>query len=275
MHPKIEAIRDEILEAIESDELMLPTMPEVAIRLREEANNDNADAKSIAKIIGNDAALTARIIRVANSPLVRGLQVVEDLQMAISRMGINYASNLAIGIAMEQLFQATSEAVDDRLRETWEHSTEVASLSHVLCRHFTKLSPDQATLGGLIHEIGKLPILTWADDHDWDEALIDKVCEELHPDLGRLILKAWEFPAELIDVPVQCHQFSRVASKVDYVDIVMVANLHSYSGSEHPYAKMDWSKIHAFENMGIAIDLIEEDDSELLEEISAAKAALI
>jgi HD-like signal output (HDOD) protein len=275
MHPKIEAIRDEILEAIASDELMLPTMPEVAIRLREEANNDSVDAKSIAKIIGNDAALTARIIKVANSPLVRGLQVVEDLQMAISRMGINYASNLAIGIAMEQLFQATSEAVDDRLRETWEHSTEVASLSHVLCRHFTKLSPDQATLGGLIHEIGKLPILTWADDHDWDEALIDKVCGELHPDLGRLILKAWEFPAELIDVPVQVHQFSRVASKVDYVDIVMVANLHSYSGSEHPYAKMDWSQIHAFENMGIAIDLVEEDDAELLEEINAAKAALI
>jgi HD-like signal output (HDOD) protein len=275
MHPKIEAIRDEILEAIASDELMLPTMPEVAIRLREEANNDNADAKSIAKIIGNDAALTARVIRVANSPLVRGLQVVEDLQMAISRMGINYASNLAIGIAMEQLFQATSEAVDVRLRKTWEHSTEVASLCHVLCRHFTKLSPDQATLGGLVHEIGKLPILTWADDHEWDEALIDKVCEVLHPELGRLILKAWEFPAELLDVPAQCHQFTRVAAKVDYVDVVMVANLHTYSGSEHPYAKMDWSKIHAFENMGVSIDLIEEDDAELLEEISAAKAALI
>jgi HD-like signal output (HDOD) protein len=275
MNPKIEAIRDEILEAIASDELMLPTMPEVAIRLREEANNDNVDAKSIAKIIGNDVALTARVIRVANSPLVRGLQVVEDLQMAISRMGINYASNLAIGIAMEQLFQATSEAVDDRLRETWEHSTEVASLCHVLCRHFTKLSPDQATLGGLVHEIGKLPILTWADDHEWDEALIDKVCEELHPELGRLILKAWEFPAELLDVPVQCHQFTRVAPKVDYVDVVMVAKLHTYSGSEHPYATMDWSKIYAFENMGIAIDRIEEEGSELLEEISAAKAALI
>lgn len=274
MHPKIEAIRDEILEAINNDELMLPTMPEVAIRLREEANNENVDAKSIATIIGNDAALTARIIRVANSPLVRGLQTVDDLQMAISRMGINYASNLAIGIAMEQLFQATSEAVDDRLRQTWEHSTEVASLSHVLCRHFTKLSPDQATLGGLVHEIGKLPILTWADDHDWDGALIDKVCEELHPDLGRMILKAWEFPPELLDVPAQCRQFTRVVPKADYVDVVMVANLHTYSRTDHPYAKMDWSKIHAFENLGINIDLIEADDSELLKDISAARAAL-
>jgi HD-like signal output (HDOD) protein len=275
MHPKIEAIRDEILEAISNDELVLPTMPEVAIRLREEANNQNADAKSIATIIGNDAALTARIIRVANSPLVRGVQTVDDLQMAISRMGINYASNLAIGIAMEQLFQATSEAVDERLRQTWEHSTEVASLSHVLCRHFTKLSPDQATLGGLVHEIGKLPILTWADDHDWDAALIDKVCEELHPNLGRMILKAWEFPPELLDVPAQCRQFTRVVPKADYVDVVMVANLHTYSGTEHPYAKMDWSNIHAFENLGIDIDFVEEADSALLEDISAAKAALV
>ena len=80
---------------------------------------------------------------------------------------------------MEQLFQATSEAVDDRMREAWEHSTEVASLSHVLCRHFTKLRPDQAMLAGLIHEIGKLPILVWADYNDWETP-------RLTDDLGKL-----------------------------------------------------------------------------------------
>jgi HD-like signal output (HDOD) protein len=153
----LDDIRNELLEAIKGDVLVLPTMPEVALRLREVAEDENSNVQSIAKVIGNDAALTARIIRIANSPLVRGVQTVEDLQMAVSRMGMEYTANLAIGIAMEQLFQATSDAVDERMRKTWAHSTDVASMSHVLCQHFTKLKPDQATLAGLIHEIGKLP----------------------------------------------------------------------------------------------------------------------
>jgi len=274
MQPALNDIKNEILCAIQNDDLVLPTMPEVALRLREAAEDKNADAASIAAVIGGDAALTARIIKVANSPLVRGVQTVENLQMATSRMGIAYTSNLAIGIAMEQLFQATSEAVDERMRKTWEHSTEVASLSHVLCAHFTKLSPDQATLGGLIHEIGVLPILAWADDNDWDEALIEAVCDELHPELGQMILKAWDFPSELVEVPFSYSHFDRVSEAADYVDVVMVANLHSHAGSEHPYAKMDWTGIHAFDNLGMNVDVVMAQNEELEDEVSAAKSLL-
>ncbi|MCB1646138.1 MAG: HDOD domain-containing protein [Pseudomonadales bacterium] len=274
MQHTIDAIRSEILTAIRNDELVLPTMPEVALRLREAAEDENCDAASIARVIGNDAALTARIIRIANSPLVRGVQSVEDLQMAVSRMGVTYTSNLAIGIAMEQLFQATSDAVDNRMRATWEHSTEVAGLSHVICRHFTRLSPDQATLGGLVHEIGKLPILAWADDHDWDEELIDEVCEKLHPELGRMILKAWDFPEELLDVPCQYNEFTRTVDSPDYVDVVMVANLHSWAGTDHPYAKLDWSGIKAFDNLGMSVDVVLAEAEDLVDEISAARDIL-
>ena len=273
MQHSLDDIRNELLDAIKSDVLVLPTMPEVALRLREVAEDENSNVQSIAKVIGNDAALTARIIRIANSPLVRGVQTVEDLQMAVSRMGMEYTANLAIGIAMEQLFQATSDAVDERMRKTWAHSTDVASISHVLCQHFTKLKPDQATLGGLIHEIGKLPILAWADDHDWDEATIDEVTEALHPEFGRLILEAWDFPPELLDVPSQYTKFDRTTEATDYVDIVMVANLQSYAGQDHPFAKMDCSGIQAFDNLGISLDVILEQD-EMEDEVQAAKSLI-
>lgn len=273
MQQSIDNIRNEILNAIQSDELILPTMPEVALRLRDVANDPNVDANKIATVISSDAALTARIIKIANSPLVRGVTSVEDLQMAISRMGIAYTSNLAIGIAMEQLFQATSEAVDDRLRKTWEHSTEVAGLSHVLCRHFTNLSPDQATLGGLVHEIGTLPILLWADDHDWDEKLIDDVIERLHPEFGRMILEAWDFPADLYQIPLEYTEFSRDVEKTDYVDVVMVANLQTHAGSDHQLAEMDYSGIQAFEHLGIEVDVILANNDDLREEVTAAVEA--
>lgn len=267
-------IRNELLEAIKSDALVLPTMPEVAIRLREVIEDENSNVQTIAKVIGNDAALTARIIRIANSPLVRGVQTVEDLQMAVSRMGMEYTANLAIGIAMEQLFQATSDAVDERMRLTWAHSTDVASLCHVFSQHFTNLKPDQATLAGLVHEIGKLPILAWADEHEWDEETIDRATELLHPEFGKLILEAWDFPDELSDVPAKYTDFDRLTEATDYVDVVMVANLHTYAGKDHPYAEMDWSKVHAFESLGIAIDVVLEDEADLEDNVQAAKSLL-
>ncbi|MFT7686195.1 MAG: HD-like signal output (HDOD) protein [Candidatus Azotimanducaceae bacterium] len=270
MQQSIDTVREEILSAIKSDELILPTMPEVALQLRDVAKDPNVDATKIATVISRDTALTARIIKIANSPLVRGVASVDNLQMAISRMGIEYTSNLAIGIAMEQLFQATSEAVDQRLRKTWEHSTEVAGLSHVLCRHFTDLSPDQATLGGLVHEIGTLPILLWADDHDWSEEQINLVIEELHPEFGRMILESWDFPTDLYEIPQGYLEFSRSVKETDYVDVVMVANIQAREGSDHPLASMDCSEIQAFEHLGIEVDIVLASNDDLRQEVNAA-----
>ena len=275
MVPAIEAIRTEILAAIAEDDLLLPSMPEVALRVKEAAEDDNATAPSLTRVIKQDAALTARIMRVANSPLVRGVQTIEDLQFAISRMGIPYTANLAIGIAMEQLFQATSDPVDRRMREAWSHSTDVASLSHVLCQHFTSLRADQAALASLVHEIGKLPILCWADEHEWDEQMIDEVIDALHPEIGERILREWDFPDELATVPSQYTCFERDNSEADYTDVVMVANLHSYAGTNHPYATdLDWNAIPAFDHLGIAVDVVFAEEEELAERVGAARAAL-
>ncbi len=158
------AVLQEVQEAIDSDQLVLPTMPEMALKVREVAEDEDAIIKDLADVISNDAGLTARIIKVANSPIFRAPREIEDLNMALSRLGMKYTSNLAIGLAMEQMFQATSDFIDSRMREIWKKSSEIAGMSYVLCKHFTKLSPDQAALAGLIHKIGALPILTFAEE---------------------------------------------------------------------------------------------------------------
>lgn len=268
-------LRNELTNVIANDELVLPTMPEVALQVKTAVQDDFATAASISKVIGNDAAIAARIIKVANSPLLRGIQPVDDLQMAISRMGLIAAGNLAIGIAMEQLFQATSEVVDKLMRNFWKHSTEVASISHVLCQHFTNLRPDQATLAGLVHEIGALPILTYADDQDeWSEQVLQEVIDELHPELGSKILKAWDFPEDLLDVPSQYLNFSRQNATVDYVDVVLVANLQSRSGTSHPLTQMDCSQVTAFDHLGLDPNIIWAEEEDLSEDLAAAQDLL-
>ena len=272
-----EKVQQELIQAIENDELVLPTLPEVALRVREAAEDPDVGIPQISKVIGNDAALTARIIKVVNSPLLRSNKEITDLQMAVSRLGINYTCNLATGLAMEQMFQATSDVVDRKMREVWNKSTEIAGICHVLCRHYTRLMPDQATLAGLVHQIGVLPILTYAEEHNEllaDSISLNHVIEQIHPIIGDKILRTWEFPEPIAIVPSQYLDFTRDSAKVDYVDIVQVATLQSYLGSEHPYTQLDWSTVPAFAKLGLDPQVDMQADEDLSAAMEAAMSML-
>lgn len=277
MSELIEQIREELLHAIETDRMVLPTLPEVALKVREAASDPDVDVGTLTRVIQNDTALSARIIKVANSPLLRASRAIEDLKMAVSRLGINYTSNLATSLAMQQMFQATSDIIDQRMREVWGQSTEVAGIAHVLARHYTKLKPDQATLAGIVHKIGVLPILTYAEDNRRllkDPAALDALIDNLHPLIGRKILEAWDFPEELTIVPEQHLDFEREVNKADYADVVMIANLQSLIGSGHPLTEMDWSDISAFERLGLSPEINTHEVEDLSADMEAAMALL-
>lgn len=271
-------VLQEINELIDNDRLVLPTLPEVALKAREVAENPNASAADLAKVINNDVAMTARIIKVANSPIMRASREIQDVQSAIARMGVMTISNLVTGLAMQQMFQATTDFVDKAMRKSWAHSTEVAGIANVICRHYTKLKPDQATLAGLIHEIGVLPILTYAEESNRlnDPVALQKVIEMIHPQVGVRILQTWDFPKDLVDVPANYTKFHRdtKTSQPDYADLVMVANLQTYmTQKDHPFMQMDWSKISAFKRVGLEPNL-ESGLDDLSAEMEAAMAVL-
>ncbi len=274
----VERVRQEIITAIKTDRLVLPTLPEVALKVREVADDPKSDIDTLANVIGGDAALSARIIRVANSPLLRASRAIEDLKTALMRLGISYTCNIATGLAMEQMFQATSDLVDMRMREVWSRSSEVAGISHVLCKHYTKLRPDQATLAGLVHKIGVLPILTYAEDNPAllnDSLTLDSVINSLHAPIGNLILRTWGFPEELSHIPSQHIDFARQVPKADYADIVTVAMLQSYAGSTHELAAIDYHQVTAFERLGLDPDIQVAESEDLSADMEAAMSLLL
>mgnify|MGYP000412031816 CR=1 FL=1 len=254
----LETVARDLIDQIKQDTLVLPSLPEVCLRVRDVAEDIEATIPQLVALISQDTGLSARILKVANSPLVRVSSEVTDLSTAISRLGMNFTSNLAMGLAMEQMFQATSDAVDKRMRKIWSQSSEIASICHVLASHYTQLHPDQAMLAGLIHKIGALPVLTYAQDHNTllnDGLALDKLIEKLHPVIGNHIVKAWKFPTAIQNVPSQYLKFEREVKSVDYADLVTVAVLQSHANTNHPYAKFDYSQIGAFERVGISADI--------------------
>jgi len=272
-----EKVQQDLIKAIDNDDLVLPTLPEVALRVRDAAQDPEVSVHALSTVIGNDAALTARLIKVVNSPLLRIHTEITDLQMAINRLGISYTCNLAIGLAMEQMFQATSDVVDRKMREVWNKSSEIAGICHVLCRHYTRLKPDQATLAGLVHQIGVLPILTYAEDHNAllsDANSLNQVIEQIHPLIGEKILRTWEFPELIAEVPSHYLNFTRDSATVDYTDIVQVATLQSYLGSQHPFTQLDWSQIPAFAKLGLDPNVDMQADEDLSAAMDAAMGML-
>lgn len=212
--------------ALGADELELPTPPEVALRIRDETESAAVTGNSLANVISVDPGLAASLLRVANSSLFRGVHVIDELPMAINRMGLEYAANLATGLAMQQMFQATSELVDRKLRQTWQHATIVAAVSAYLAKTYTRLRVDQAMLAGLTHTIGVLPILAWAEENDHllrDSMTMDKVIDSLHGSMGTMILQHWDFPDPIALVPSHYLDFSRHTESPDYISIVSVA----------------------------------------------------
>jgi HD-like signal output (HDOD) protein len=269
-----------IREEIESKELQLPTLPEVALKVRDVVESDSADAAQVADLVSQDPALAARLVQVANSPLYRGRVAIENVQMAITRMGLNLVKNLIVSLAMKQIFQATSDALDAAFRKVWEDSIEVAAIARVLASHVDGLEPDQAMLAGLLHNIGSLPILTKLD-HDYgfdaDPAMVKRYTEELSPEIGCLILENWHFAEVLRRVPCDCIDLNRDSARVDYADLVLVARLQHLmaSGRADENTTMErWADYPAFAKAGLETEEIILDVDGPAEQIAQVRDML-
>lgn len=270
-------VKDDIVSKIKNDELVLPTLPEIALKVREVAEDANATIDDLCDVVARDPALTARIIKVTNSPLIRANMPVNDLTTAVSRLGIDFTSNLAIGLAMEQMFQATHDMIDKRMRRCWSQAMEIAATAQVLAKHFTQLQADQAMLAGLVHQIGILPILAYAENHDGllaDSLSLDNVIERLHPALGAYILRSWDFPADLVEVPRHYLDQQYQTTQPSYVDLVQVATFQSYADTEHPLARVDRSQLGSFQRLGLDSDEEVTQLEALSDEVDATQAAM-
>ena len=249
----------ELEEAITSGSITLPTLPDVALRVRDAVDSESATAREIADIVATDPSTSVRLLQVANSPLYRGTTAIEDVQTAIGRLGTRMVRSLVTSLAMQGLYKSASGSQGARLRKQWEISVEVAGMSRVLARLQPTLNAEQAMLAGLIHSIGTLPILVHAeaiDELTHDEAQLDNLLERLSPTIGQKILESWDFPGSLVAVARHFNDPNYDGGEVaDYVDLVIVARLQSLAGSLEGNALNEWQRSLSFAKLGLSADI--------------------
>lgn len=261
---------EQLYKALRSDKLVLPTLPEMALRVRDVVSNEGSSLSDVAKVINKDPALAARLIQLSNSPLLKSRVAIESVDMAVMRMGASMVKNIVTAMVMEQLFQATNELTDRKLRECWQHASEVSSIAVAISLQHSHYQTDQAMLAGLVHDIGILPILTLAEDFPdllADEAKLDELIKRAHPFVGQAILKHWNFPEALINVPREHENLMYDGSdKPDYVDLIIVANLQSERNKGR--IPKNLNSIPAYRKLGMS-EGFEEIDMEFMKAVGA------
>ncbi len=270
---------DHVQKELDANRLILPTLPDVALKVRDAVAKRETSSQDLADMIVTDAALSTRLMQVANSPLYRGAAEVNSIQMAVTRLGSTTIRTLITSLVMQQMFSPTTKLLEQHFREIWEKGVNVSAISRALSSFVPHLSPDEAMLAGLIHQIGKLPILMLVEDipefRD-SPSRLNQLLEKAHPAIGKIIMDTWDFPEDLKLVASEYIDFQRDSSeKADYVDLVQVAFLQSIAGTDHPACRVEWSTIPSFAKLGL--DPNEEilEIEGISEEVELAQSMLI
>ena len=274
----IQDFLDHVQSELNANHLVLPTLPDIAIKVKNAVTNGDISAKELAEMIVTDAALSTQIIRVANSPMYRGASEINNIQMAVSRLGNNTIRTLVTSLVMKQMFRPSSKLLEGLFRKTWEQSVNVSSISRAFCAFVPHLNSDEAMLAGLIHQIGKLPILMLAENIPQfrdSPTLMEKLLEKAHPAVGKMIMDSWDFPENLKPVASEYVDFRRDSGpKCDYVDVVQVAFLQSIVGTDHPACRVDCSTVPSFAKLGFSTDIEILEIEGISDEIEIARNML-
>lgn len=219
----------ELAEDLNSRNIHLPSFPDVVINIRTALEDPACTSERLGEVVRTDPVLVARLLMSANSAFHNraGIEIT-DLDLAISRLGFEVVRNTAITLAVEQIFEATEhKELRDGVQKIWKTSLALASMSFVIARNSGSINPDNAFLCGLLHEVGKLYILTKAADYPQlmgDEASLETVMQQWSASVGKSIIDAWGFPAEIADsVDIEESLNLESNASASLVDVVFLA----------------------------------------------------
>ena len=268
-------------EELANEDFDIPSFPDIALRVRKAISDPNGSIKTLSRIVLTEPMLTTRIMRMANSAMMRrGPLEVTSIEIAISRVGLDMVQNAAVSFVFKEVFHAPDGSLlGEHLDRIRRHSTKVSVLAYILAKKVKSPGkPDEAMLAGLLHAIGKFYILIHANDFpelfDNTEAL-EECINAWYADVGRVIVESWGFPKQIVDAVGEHEIVDRKKSgPADITDIVIVANLLAKADEEQTTEQLELDQIPSLLRMNIDNETVRNLIQEFNEEIFSMAQAL-
>lgn len=200
------AARPRDLEAIVARITEISTLPDVALKVMEVAQDPSTGAADLTRVVEGDPALGARVLRLVNSAAYGVRTTIRNLHQAISYLGFSQVRNLALTASVSDIFKSDEKLGTYRRHGLWRHLVSVGVCARMIAQRQGMSNFEDAFLAGLLHDIGI--ILEDQQAH----VRFRKVMESLRPDatlievereilgfdhcvLGELLAEAWRFPS--------------------------------------------------------------------------------
>lgn len=247
------ALMFDVLNDINQGRIIVPSDPDIAIRVGRALDARGTNVFAIAQILSICPSLTLKAIRAARAAdPVRA--PVYSCKRAVTRLGIDRVYELTAHCVLRESLRTASYQVQRRMRRWWRRTIRVSAISQVLASMSERFDPDYAALIGLLHNIAEPVMLQYADRHAdlQDSTLLDNVLHDNRAELGRILLSYWDMPRTVIDAAAMSNNWGYShPGEADYVDINLVAQWHAAIGDERSHKMPRLEKVPAAEKLGL------------------------
>ncbi|MBM3991474.1 MAG: HDOD domain-containing protein [Planctomycetes bacterium] len=234
--------RRALLEAF-GDRISLPSLPEVVLRINTAIEDPSIGAAQIGRIAAEDPAITARVLRLANSPFYGLREPVTSAERAVTVIGARALRNVAMQCSIVKRYEHLRELSEFDLDGLWRHVVLTARLAHAIglaSARRCQLNPDDLYACGLLHDVGKVVILdartdeyleclrissrTGAPLHDAERQIFGFS----HIEVGALLAREWQLPEKVAHAIEFHHGPTRAIHEHSHVGVVAIADQLAY-----------------------------------------------
>jgi putative nucleotidyltransferase with HDIG domain len=232
----------------------LPTIPVVATKVMQLIESESATAEQLAKVVASDPAVAARVLKISNSSFYGCQRQIQTLSHAIVVLGFATLKSLVVAASVKQVYQPYG--LTEKM--LWEHSFGAGLAARIIAKETRLVSEEEAFLGGLFHDIGKI-IMNAINSKQFQDAMQRcyndgitfeeaerQVYSYTHSEVGGLVIKKWNFPDMLMHAVLNHHTFDFAEDEDSYqvslTCVVGLANLFCHKvgiGMREPNDELD------------------------------------
>lgn len=228
------------------EQIQLTSFPDIYFQIIEVLESPTSSANHVAEVVSKDTSLTARLLKLVNSPIYGFPSKVESVARAIALIGAQELSSLALGVSAVHVFRDIPPELADMVG-FWRHSISCGLFARLIAAQKHGLSTERFFVGGLLHDIGKLVKYKYlpqastqtlrfalANGLPMSEAEFD-ILGYNHSEIGRRLLENWRFPPALVEMVAWHHDPVRAdvpleAAVIHVADNLAIAMGHTSGG---------------------------------------------